>query len=59
MFKKEREKAKKIRNSLTKHGHSYHHDHDHEEEYDEQKPKWHSEPGLPFTLEKYISVKFL
>ncbi|CAN7017258.1 hypothetical protein Bca4012_032733 [Brassica carinata] len=46
----QREKAKKIRNSLTKHGHSYHHDHDHEEEYDEQKPKWHSEPaGQPET----------
>lgn len=46
MLRKVKEKAKKIKNSLTKHGNG--HDHDVEEEddeYDEQDPEEHGAPG--------------
>ncbi|KAJ0234987.1 Low-temperature-induced 65 kDa protein [Hirschfeldia incana] len=42
VLKKVKEKAKKIKNSLTKHGHGHEHDHDVEiedDEYDEQDPQ--------------------
>ena len=51
-----KEKAKKIKNSPIKLGHSHGHNHDHdvyEEEYDEQEPERQSEPDLSFTLRRY------
>ncbi|WZY76021.1 hypothetical protein YC2023_022405 [Brassica napus] len=47
VLKKVKEKAKKIKNSLTKHGHGHEHDHDVEiedDEYDEQDPQLHGSP---------------
>ncbi|VVB15692.1 unnamed protein product [Arabis nemorensis] len=48
VLKKVKEKAKKIKNSLAKHGHGHEHDHDVEEEegdeYDEQDPEVHGAP---------------
>ncbi|CDY27078.1 BnaA02g10980D [Brassica napus] len=47
VLKKVKEKAKKIKNSLTKHGHGHEHDHDVEiedDEYDEQDPQLHRAP---------------
>ncbi|ESQ43291.1 hypothetical protein EUTSA_v10013021mg [Eutrema salsugineum] len=47
VMKKVKEKAKKIKNSLTKHGNGHEHDHDVEEEddeYDEQNPEVHGAP---------------
>ncbi|KFK26849.1 hypothetical protein AALP_AA8G301300 [Arabis alpina] len=47
VLKKVKEKAKKIKNSLTKHGHGHEHDHDVDEEddeYDEQDPEVHGAP---------------
>ncbi|CAH8383610.1 unnamed protein product [Eruca vesicaria subsp. sativa] len=43
VLKKVKEKAKKIKNSLTKHGHEHDHDAD-EEEYDEPDPEVHGAP---------------
>ncbi|CAH2070248.1 unnamed protein product [Thlaspi arvense] len=47
VLKKVKEKAKKIKNSLTKHGHGHEHNYDVEEEddeYDEQDPEVHGAP---------------
>ncbi|KAJ4911483.1 Low-temperature-induced 65 kDa protein [Raphanus sativus] len=47
VLKKVKEKAKKIKNSLTKHGHGHEHDHDVEiedDENDEQDPQLHGAP---------------
>ncbi|CAN7122484.1 unnamed protein product, partial [Brassica rapa subsp. narinosa] len=49
VLKKVKEKAKKIKNSLTKHGHGHEHDHDVEiedDEYDEQDPQLHGSPSF-------------
>ncbi|CAH8373296.1 unnamed protein product [Eruca vesicaria subsp. sativa] len=56
VLKKVKEKAKKIKNSLTKHGHGHDNDHDVEiedDEYDEQDPQLHGTPvytGQPESL---------
>lgn len=55
VLKKVKEKAKKIKNSLTKHGHGHEHDHDVEiedDEYDEQDPQLHRAPGLSLAWKK-------
>ncbi|CAA7059595.1 unnamed protein product [Microthlaspi erraticum] len=45
VLKKVKEKAKKIKNSLTKHGHEHDHDvHEEDDEYDEQDPEMHGAP---------------
>ncbi|KAG5393638.1 hypothetical protein IGI04_023601 [Brassica rapa subsp. trilocularis] len=57
VFTKVKEKAKKIKNSPIKLGHSHGHNHDHdvyEEEYGKQESEWHGEPDLLFTFEKYL-----
>jgi len=46
VLKKVKEKAKKIKNSLTKHGNGHDHDvEDDDDKYDEQDPEVHGAPG--------------
>ncbi|CAN8244574.1 unnamed protein product [Cochlearia groenlandica] len=53
VLKTMKEKAKKIKNKLTKHGHGHEHDHDFDEEeddeYDEQDPEVHGAPVYEST----------
>lgn len=47
VLQKVKEKAKRIKNTLTKHGHEHDHDADEEDyEYDEPDPEVHGAPGF-------------
>lgn len=58
VLKKVKEKAKKIKNSLTKHGHDNDDVDEEDDNYDEQAPEVHGAPGFAPFLPKELAVIF-